>query len=212
MKQHKVKLKQGFIKDNVECKCGPLILVSKRYIHMKIFTLFYVALSLSISVANAQSPESKRLEENTKSMEALASLLASEYTNILDMNKALPKNSFIIKGIRCISPYGDAGANAQTKEIENNLNSFLGESKWSFGPNTYDRPEFGVNGKLQIAAKTKTETIDYSASGALFKPHGLFDGMDIQIGVYQNKKTPSSFVFIFPVASICSAVMEVTKQ
>jgi hypothetical protein len=179
---------------------------------MKISTLLFSAILFISAAAKAQTAEAKKLEENTKSMEALTNLLVTEYNSITDMNKVLPNASFLINDIMCISPYGDAGANTQTKEIEGNLTIFLSESKWSFGPNTYERPEFGINGKLQIAAKSKTETLDYSSSGALFKPHGLFDGMDIQIGVYQNKKNPKSFVFLFPVASICTAVMEVVKQ
>ncbi len=175
-------------------------------------TIAFTLLILFTSKAQAQTTIQKTLEANMGTMEELAKTLANEYTSITKMETVLPKASYIVGKIVCISPYGDAGANAQTKQIETELTSFLSESKWAFGANTYDKPEFGVIGKLQITAKSKTETLDYSSSGALFKPQGLIEGLDIQIAVYQSKKKPQSFIFLFPVSTICSAVMEVTKQ
>ncbi len=179
---------------------------------MKILMTVAAAVLLFASAGYTQTTEKKTLEANTKTTDELAKLLSTDYTQVSDMNKVLPKAAFVVNDILCISPYGDAGANAQTKQIEAELKTFLHTSKWSFGPNTYERPEFGIAGKLQVAAKTKTETLDYSSSGALFKPQGLIDGLDIQIAVYQHKKNPAHFIFLFPVSTICSAVMEMAKQ
>lgn len=179
---------------------------------MKRFTALVFLFLFATKGVWSQANEKNTLEANMGTMEELTKKLTTEFNSIANMNTVLPKASFTIGKIFCISPYGDAGANAQTKQIETELSGFLNGSKWSFGPNTYERPEFGVMGKLQIAAKSKTETIDYSSSGALFKPQGLIDGLDIQIAVYQNKKNAQSFIFLFPVSNICSAIMEVTKQ
>lgn len=179
---------------------------------MKLFAILAFVATLFTSTAQSQINEKKTLEANMATIDELTKVLATHYTQIMGMDKVLPKATYTIGEILCVSSWGDAGANAQTKQIETELTGFLGGSKWAFGANTYDRPEFGVMGKLQITAKSKTETIDYSSSGALFKPQGLIDGLDIQIAVYQNKKNPKSFIFLFPVSTICSAVMEVTKQ
>jgi hypothetical protein len=179
---------------------------------MKRLLTIAIAIILLTTATQAQTTEKKTLETNMQSTDELTKLLNNDYTQIMSMNTVLPKATYVVNDLVCISPYGDAGANAQTKQIETELKSFLNASKWSFGPNTYERPEFGVMGKLQIVAKSKTETLDYSSSGALFKPQGLIDGLDVQIAVYQNKKNPKSFIFLFPVSTICSAVMEVVKQ
>ncbi len=179
---------------------------------MKVLIAAILFATLFVGKTQAQNTAQKTLEANMGTMEELSTKLTTDFNSITDMSMVLPKGIFAIGKIFCVSPYGDAGALAQTKQIETDLKSALGESKWSFGPNTYDRPEFGVMGKLQIAAKSKTETLNYSSSGALFKPEGLFEGMDIQIAVYQNKKNPKLFTFLFPVSTTCSAVLEVTKQ
>lgn len=177
----------------------------------KIITLF-TALAFCLAPVIAQTSAQQTLEANMASTDKLNQLLTTEYNSILKLETVLPNASYTIGEIYCISPYGDAGANDQTRQIQTELNGFLRNSTWAFGKNTYDRPELGLTGKLQIKASAKTETLDYSSSGALFKPQGLIDGLDIQIAVYQHKKDPKRFIFLFPVSTICSAVMSVTKQ
>lgn len=174
--------------------------------------LFLLLFCSALMTGYAQSPVQKTLEANMGTMEKLQTTLTNEYISILKLETVLPKATYTMGDIICVSPYGDPNANTQTAQIQTELNTFLSGSQWAFGANTYERPELGLIGKLQIKANAKTETIDYSSSGALFKPQGLIDGLDIQIAVYQHKKDPTKFIFLFPVSTICSAVMVATKQ